>query len=98
MQCTPGRHAAHLHTIAPGTRPPLLQPPSGSKAGIPLQTRGVLLSCTTGREQQAGREAVSLLTEVRGPCCCCCCCYCCAAPLCVQQVLPVGLCRACIAV
>lgn len=38
-------------------------PPSGSKAGIPLQTRGVLLSCTTGREQQAGREAVSLLTE-----------------------------------
>ncbi|KAL4426982.1 hypothetical protein ABPG77_009543 [Micractinium sp. CCAP 211/92] len=38
-------------------------PPSGSKSGIPLQTRGVLLSCTTGREQQAGREAASLLTE-----------------------------------
>ncbi|KAL4457950.1 hypothetical protein ABPG75_012815 [Micractinium tetrahymenae] len=37
--------------------------PSGSKAGIPLQSRGVLVSCTSGREQQAGREAANLLTE-----------------------------------
>lgn len=36
----------------------------GNKATIPLGSRGILVSCTTSKEQQAGREAVDLFTEV----------------------------------
>lgn len=38
--------------------------PTGSKPGIPLNSRGILISCTTGKESQAGREAVNLFTQI----------------------------------
>ena len=42
-----------------------LQPPSGGKGGVPLGSRGILVSCTNSKEQQAAREAIALFTEVR---------------------------------
>jgi hypothetical protein len=43
----------------------LLQPNPNVKAiSIPLGSRGVLISCVSGKEFQAAREAISVFTEV----------------------------------
>ena len=36
-----------------------------AKAGLPMGKRGVLLTCMGGKEMQAGRDAVRILTQVR---------------------------------
>lgn len=46
--------------------PPPPQPPSGSRA-IATGGRGILISCMSGKEMQAGKEASALFTEVRLP-------------------------------
>ena len=47
-------------------RPPsCVQPAGGNKLGIPMQSRGIMISCTSSKEQQAAREAIALFTEVR---------------------------------
>lgn len=43
----------------------LAHPQAKKEGGIPLGTRGVLVSCVQEKENQAAFEAVSLLTEVR---------------------------------
>ena len=35
-----------------------------AKAGLPMGKRGVLLTCMGGKEMQAGRDAVRILTQV----------------------------------
>lgn len=42
-----------------------MQAPSGSRPGMPVGSRGILVSCVTSKEQQAGREASNLFAEVR---------------------------------
>ncbi|PRW56090.1 THUMP domain-containing 1-like protein [Chlorella sorokiniana] len=37
--------------------------PSGARPGMPVGSRGVLVSCVTSKEQQAGREAANLFAE-----------------------------------
>ena len=36
-----------------------------AKAGLPMGKRGVLLTCMGGKEMQAGRDAVRILTQAR---------------------------------
>lgn len=38
-------------------------PAGGNKLGIPMQSRGIMISCTSSKEQQAAREAIALFTE-----------------------------------
>jgi hypothetical protein len=43
-----------------------LQAVVSSKGAIPPNSQGILISCTNSKEQQAGREAIALFTEVTG--------------------------------
>ena len=56
--------AALPPTAARAPRHPL-QAPTGSRSGMPVGSRGVLISCVTSKELQAGREAADLFFEVR---------------------------------
>ncbi|PSC72640.1 THUMP domain-containing family [Micractinium conductrix] len=38
--------------------------PTGGKGGVPLGSRGILVSCTNSKETPAGREAADLFTEI----------------------------------
>ena len=42
---------------------PPAQAPTGGKGGVPLGSRGILVSCTNSKETPAGREAADLFTE-----------------------------------
>lgn len=59
MRCI-GQAGHCLHPLGPAA--PHLQ--TGKPGGIPLNSRGVLVSCVSGKEHQAARETISLLTEV----------------------------------
>ncbi len=57
--------AAPGHTQAT-LLPSCFQPSSSNqKLGIPMQSKGIMVSCTSSKEQQAAREAIALFTEVR---------------------------------
>lgn len=66
--CPPPPPPATAACPQPALMPPFpayLQAPSGSRPGMTVGSRGILVSCVTSKEQQAGREAANLFAEVR---------------------------------